>query len=454
MHHFVIEHPTLFTAERFPAPGRLKNFSFKIQHWAVKRTEADSFEELRTLQFRRLKRLLNYAYDTVPFWRDWFSAAGIKPDDIQTLEDMSKIPIVAKAILKAAPLEKFCSQKISPKSRFCQVASFGTTGTPLRIFVDSWLSERRDVLRHRAHRWQGARESDIYIKITRSPLLERGIVLSAAGFQQLPGIKEELYDIYNRNPNIILSSYPSFLYFLAGLIKKERGAMPLRCVIANAETLDSREAEFIREVFQCPIGKRYTSREGGGTIAQTCRLDAYHINIDQCYIEVVDEQGKLLPAGETGRIIISELNNFVMPFIRYEIGDLGKFIKTFCRCGSPLPAISFEGRNAAVFRLSDGRLLHVFQLVSLLHRRRSWIKQFQIVRKQSDTFEIRILPEYHPLASDLEILEDQLEDLFGSGIKFEMKIVSGFRVKKGERMRSFLSTVKEDADLLRFDKFK
>jgi len=143
-----------------------------------------------------------------------------------------------------------------------------------------------------------------------------------------------------------------------------------------------------------------------------------------------------------------------MPFIRYELGDLGYFSIKPCLCGSKFPAFHFEGRDVAIFKLPDGRMLHSFSIISLLHVRREWIQHYQLVRVTINSFEVFIVPKSDYFPGDVESLREQLEELFGDGVNFNIKLVPFINIPQGARFRPFVSTIKDDQGLGRLDKFQ
>ena len=319
---------------------------------------------------------------------------------------------------------------------------------------NSRARERRAALRFRVYRWLGAKRGDIFLKVVRNAIFyEKSVVIKAADFSALPKVKDFLYSLENSD-HYILDSYPSFLIFLANLIKKERNALPLRAVISSAESVSNTEQKILESVFCCPTGRRYTSREGSGTIAQTCRLGAFHLNIDQVFVEIVDNDYKSLPVGATGKIIITDFNNYAMPFIRYELGDLGSYDHNPCSCGLPFPVFRFEGRSMGVFKLPSGKIIHSFSLISLLHRRREWVYQYQIIREARDIFNFLIVPGAGYMPGDEEMLMSQLEEIFDDDILINIKIVPKIIVPQNERFRPFISKVADDAEFGRFEKFQ
>ncbi|MBU3901643.1 hypothetical protein KKF25_03290, partial [Patescibacteria group bacterium] len=149
------------------------------------------------------------------------------------------------------------------------------------------------------------------------------------------------------------------------------------------------------------------------SIASRCSMGAMHINTEQCVLEIVDEGGNLLPAGQHGRIILTTFNNYVMPFIRYANGDMGTILKDPCPCGLPFPCLEFEGREVNVISLPNSKTIHLFSLFGPFQRRASLIQQYQIIREGPWEFVINIEPAR--LLTDIEIssLAKDIADIIG-----------------------------------------
>jgi len=452
---FVIEHPIWFTAERFTSSSNfLRNFFIRINEWALQQAEKYTSEEIKNLQSRRLRRLIKVAYKEVPFYKKRLNSLGIRPSDIKSIEDFTKISLLNKAKLQTIPFSELISYKKSAQ-RAIQIHTFGTTGRPLKIYYDLWLLARSCAFRTRKFRWLVSHENllkgknVIYISMLArvDKYAEDFIkVIPVPHFlEYIPQARDKIYELCKKNICVIQAN-PSLMFKLGELIQRERGTFPLGGIVISGEKLDSERKKFLQDVFECQVGGAYTNTEAGGSIAQTCRAGRYHINSDQCFVEVVDEDGKNLSFGKIGRIVISNLNNFLMPFIRYDTGDIGSILEDRCTCDSPFPIINFEGRNIALMRLPGGKIVHQLSCIRLLARRSEWIRAYKIIRKDTYNFEVLIEANPHHTAGDIEDLKGEFEKTLGADIRIEFKFVSQIERPDGLRFLPFISMASEDKE--------
>jgi phenylacetate-CoA ligase len=153
------------------------------------------------------------------------------------------------------------------------------------------------------------------------------------------------------------------------------------------------------------IFDRYGSREFGNIAHQCEKHSDYHINAERFYLEIVDEDGRPVREGEVGELVVTDLDNYGFPFIRYKIGDLASFSATTCPCGRNLPGLkSIEGRSFDIIQGMNGnRLGGTFW--TLLMRRTKAVENFQVIQKEIDIIEIKVVKsaDYSPHA-----IEDML----------------------------------------------
>jgi|SRR3989344_1073011 len=459
LHHLVIENPAWFTSEIFPGnPYFLKKFFIGIHRWSLRRIERDSLEDVQALQLRRLRRLIKHAYNTVPFWHDWMDGSGVKPEDINSFQDLSNIPSVTKKVLNSVSQEELVSSKATA-SHYRIVTTTGTTGVPLKIFYDNLTEERYAAMKLRVSDWnlEKKNKDDLYIRVGRSNNFFDGFTAFVAlDFPFLNFVKSQLYQLCGKR-KCVLYSYPSYLIYLAKLIKSEKIDMPLKGIMTSAESLNSEEFALLKEIFKCPIGERYGTTEVG-TIAQTCSAGKYHINIDQCVVEVITRDGIITPADISGklfgRVVVTDLNNYVMPFIRYEVGDISILSQEECGCGKLFPVIHFEGRDIAVAKFSDGRILHSFNLLWPLARRPDWISRYQVIRNLPDQFTVLVVPRNKYLNSDISELQEELLEILKFEAGVEIKIVPEIETRGSNKFRPFISLVPGDAESMAFRDYK
>lgn len=156
-------------------------------------------------------------------------------------------------------------------------------------------------------------------------------------------------------------------------------------VISTAETLFDSDKEKIEEAFGLPVFNRYGSREFGD-IAQECEeRRGMHICAENVYVELLAVSG----SGE-GEIVITDLNNFAMPMIRYRTGDSASFSEIFCNCGRGLPMLDkVHGRVSDMILTTDGRRIHGEYFTHLFYGA-AGVRSFQVLQKTRDSISILI----------------------------------------------------------------
>lgn len=201
-------------------------------------------------------------------------------------------------------------------------------------------------------------------------------------------IKNYIGFINSYKPKTIVG-YPSALFFIAKVIKEKSFKLVHQPngIITSGEMLYPHQREMIEETFETKIFNRYGCREFGH-IANECEAHSgYHYDADSLIVEVVDDNGKPCEVGEEGRILITDLNNYAFPMIRYEIGDRGALTpeNEVCKCGSHLPKLqTITGRAFDVIHGTNGNR------VSGTY----WTLSFRNTLKGIDAFQIRQDKDY------------------------------------------------------------
>ena len=305
-------------------------------------------DKLLELQNDRLRNLVRYAYDKVPYYRRIFDQRGLKPGDVQSSIDLVKLPVLTKKLIR----ENF-DQLIAggfPPNEMLLLRTGGSTGEPLVFYT---TTEDQSNLAYakvrRALGWWGYSPGDKRVTIQlarpyRSPMgklrrsLERAKTFVAwQSAQELPLFFEKLEKF---QPEFI-SAYPSFIYLLARFAEKQgwTGLRP-KAIITHSEQLYDFQRELFKKVFQCEIYSHYESFEMNEIAAECPSHSGYHIAAESVIVEIVNNEGKPVPPGEEGRVLITNLHNYAMPFIRYDIGDLGAISEKVCGCGRRLPLLT------------------------------------------------------------------------------------------------------------------
>ena len=414
-------------------------------------------EELRLRSEDRLAKLLSHAARTVPYYRDFCVAAELRPESLRTLEDLKRLPVVDKNTYREGPLSRFLAEDIGGHRRLDYTTS-GSTGEPLKFCLD----RRAMPLVFASHlfydSWFGLRPFDRYVRFMAPPAADPPLASHAPFLfrlkQQVSTHLKKLYEsltqqhfsmfdvdpeqvggIYERmnafRPAYVLG-YTSTLATLADQLLQRglRLDRPLKGVITIAEPLTPPRRKLIEEYFQARIINRYGQREFKYWSSQSCAASdsRFHVNTELVVAEVLRADGSDAEPGEVGRLVMTNLHNHVMPFVRYDTADLASLMSGRCECGRGFPVLaSLEGRSQEVLVTPSGRMINPTSLghyLFVIHDYVETLKHFQLV--QLDQRRVRLLVVPHEPLGDGEKgrLSADLASLLGGEMEVAIESVS------------------------------
>jgi len=273
------------------------------------------------LQYRKLSRIVKYAYENSEFYRSLYRMNGFKPDDFRSMADINKIPIVRRRDLRNAPTEQIVTA--SNLSKFHLHTTSGSSGLSVRYYFSKWeqILKNYYVLRAYLNARMGWFVKTVALRdpidITKPNILQK-LGLFRYEYYNIYTPIEDIYDaIVKNNPNgiKILKGYPSDLVNLATLAERRNDFPSVDIIYSDSEVLDLSSREYISKVFKCQILDFYASVECGMIAFQTPSSNGkYCINEDAVLMETINKD-------DLSEVVISNLRNKVFPIIRYEIGD-------------------------------------------------------------------------------------------------------------------------------------
>ena len=248
-------------------------------------------------------------------------------------------------------------------------------------------------------------------------------------------------------PDYVLT-YPSCLAEVAAVAAERGSPLRFKTLIATGEPLDPVTADRLMGTFGCDVIDLYAAREIG-VIAFECPDSAgYHVAAETTFCEIVDEAGKPVPPGEFGRVVVTALYNYAMPFIRYDVGDHAVRSATPCRCGRGLPKLErIGGRARSAFALPDGNRRALPGLVVRDIARCLSYRELQVAQIDLYTVEIRYVPQDVSATPDIEGLTAIFRTALHPGVAVNIKPVERFERTTGMKFEQFISYVSDQSQL-------
>ncbi|TMC49336.1 MAG: phenylacetate--CoA ligase family protein [Chloroflexi bacterium] len=419
-----------------------------------------SEEAIRRMQSRRVTSMVAHAYQTVPYYRETMDRLGLTPDDLTSAEDLARLPVLERDQLQRDP-EYFLSAA-QPQSAYAVMRSSGSTGSPLTVFWDwkSWFTviSRRERYRSMVADLVGRRFGYRETVITApggSPREGERIGRALAYVPQLLRPKRQhlsLGDpptlniklITQHQPEVI-ASYGSYLAALFGYLQSHPGAFHQpKAVVFGGDALTEASRRLISEGFRIPVFELYQAVEAQPIAFGCAHESVLHVNVD-CYpVRVVGLDGRALPLGEVGEVVVSNLENRATVVLNYRIGDVAALLPGRCGCGRNLPLLSpIQGRSDEWVEVSNGRRIHP-QMVCVPFRGEDEVWQFQVVQLAPDQLCVDVVSA---TSTDREALGRNLLQRFRSTIgeqaSVEIRFVEAIAPGPSGKVRAVVSRLRD-----------
>jgi phenylacetate-coenzyme A ligase PaaK-like adenylate-forming protein len=362
-------------------------------------------EQLVAHRDERVRETVEYAAATVPYYRDLFRSDGIDPREIRTAGDLERLPLVDKLELRADPT-RFTSTDPRARERLTY-STTGTTGVPVEIAHDraSLLDDVAYAERERVieSRFVGKRVRYLRISIsdlggagnrTRAyyrrsmfaPLRPRRESLSSSA-----PLEQTIADVNRLQPDLI-RGHGSFLELLYRTVAA-RGLRMHRpkVLVYGGDVMTPDGRRFIEQDVGIPVISRYNAIESFKIGFQCEERSAFHLHDDLCHLRVIDSEGRTVPDGTRGEVVISNLVNRGTVLLNYRLADLATIVHGPCGCGRTTRMLSeLEGRLSEIIQLTDGTLIvpvAVWQVVKPFDE----VIRYQLVQVERERFELSLV---------------------------------------------------------------
>ena len=401
----------------------------------AERLQWSTAEQIRALQLAKLKALLAHAARDVPYFREMLPSRGIDPSRIDSIEALRALPLMTKELVRSG-YERF----VSPSRGVDNIrkSTGGSTGDPFQFQYDRDGDFRRLAAMWRGYRWAGAdigcRSAFLWSwpyagrrgwSLRREQLYQR--VLGRTYFNIFELSDATLPDVARRiarlRPEIIVCYVSGGVTLARWLIDNRCSIPPPRGVITGAEALHEHDRQLMQQAFGAPVFNTYGGREFMLIAAECERREGLHLTADHLIVETVNERGEPV-VGEPGRVLITDLHNYGMPFIRYANGDVATLDPNPCPCGRGLPLLrSIQGREADVVGLPDGRRLTGLFFVHLFKDFEE-LRYFKVIQATLDTIHVLAVPKPGTAERLARRIRDALQPAMGPTVTVTVDIVA------------------------------
>ena len=421
----------------------LTSQKFWTRYKELKRTQWLRREKIEQLQVKKARRLLRHAYETVPMYHQIFKEGGFHPNDFTNINDLLKIPVITKEEMTKNFPKRTVSKKTLQKELVLDSTS-GSTGEPFTFFLDKYKKDYREAFRVRNREWAGNKFGEKYFLLWGIPItgdieshlfwkfLERSSRLSLLKMDY-DSMRSYVKRIKKSKVNLLVG-YASALLTLAEFVMEGNIEISIPSVISSAETLSPQARKTIETVFNCRVFDRYGTREFGD-MAQECEeREGLHV-YDEGFIIEIERNGEHVSEGESGEILITDLDNFSMPFIRYRIGDIGTSMENGCSCGRGLSMMKkIEGRTLERAISPIGTVITGPYFTLIFDKHFSAFSKFQIVEESKGS--IKVLLVKGPTFTDFALSEvmKEIED-YCAGMKVSYKFVKNIPRERSGKYR-------------------
>jgi len=380
-------------------------------------------EEQRALQFSRLKALLVHAGRNVPYYRDLFAELHFDPAAIETCGDIRVLPVLTREIIQDNQDRLLVENPEAYGAR--RNSTGGSTGYALNFYqgtnysvhveASQWVSDMaagRRMGAPTAYLWGAPR--DIALAEGLKGRLH-GLLRNERRFNSFdmgPARMHQYYRALQRFRPEVLIAYASSLYIFACFLRENslRPDFPMVSIITSAEVLFDHIRETLEDVFQVPVFDRYGSREMA-VIAYECEKHrGLHLHMADQYVELVGDD----PIHEPAEMIVTNLHNYSMPFIRYRIGDMAVLSRDSCTCG--------RGRITDTITTRRGELIHgaffrhaFFGLPG--------VRNYQLVQETVDSYHLKVAPAEGFDPGVLRVVREKMLRALGEESNLKIEVV-------------------------------
>lgn len=406
-----------------------------LQYWhALERTQHLPEDDIRRRQLSKLAAIVRYVHKNNPYYRMRFNEAKIDPGNMRYPDDFNRIPVLTKRDIRQ--YQDLLISNGYQKERLMEAKTGGSTGKSIHVYFTEECSEWRNACARRHDRWSGWEVGEPKAYVWGNPKYPTGLknrlrslLLSPVLYLDTMAITKDSVCRFARDwktakPTLLFGHAHSLYVLAKAVVEHGIDEIKPKAIISSSMTLLPHERILIERTFGRRVFDRYGCEEVG-LIASECEVHrGMHINTDNLYVEYLNEDGSPTAPGQCGRIVVTDLTNWAMPFIRYQIEDMAVPYDGACPCGRTLPLMKeVSGRIADFLIRKDGARVAGISLIENTLTRYPGIEQMQIVQDDLDRMTLNIVRDGSFGQDSIRSLERSMRDVFGSDLDIKFNFV-------------------------------
>lgn len=414
-------------------------------------------EQIQDATAVRLRRLLWHVFGRVPHYRRFFIEQSMLPSDISGLDDMTKLPLLGKDDVRAS-LHFDLFAVGANRRRLHRISTSGSTGMPFTTYADWDQLDIRFATTLRAQQMTGWRFGDRQMRLwhqnlgmRKSEELRERLNARISRRTFIPAFEldedriRDLINLIEREKPVLIDGYAESFNYLSRAISEGSLTHSPQAVMTSAQILTKQTREDVEAKFSTKVFDKYGSREFSGIAYECDAHDGHHIQWESYIVEILKD-GKPVAPGESGEVVVTDLNNFSVPLIRYRIGDLAEAMApAVCGCGRNSARIgSIIGRTQALVLVSGGKWLPGAFFAHFFKEYDTIVNQFQVVQGEADSFTLKIVKGSHWSQEPWQACLKHLHEYVGDDIRIDVEFVDQIPLLRTGKRTPVVSTLKVD----------
>lgn len=418
---------------------KVKLFALDLEEELLRKSQYFSAEVFKERRLPRLINLLKHSYCESKLYKDLFNSYGVSPNDLKNESDLYKFPVLNKSIfMKNKPSYFLTSSIYSPRT--WENTTSGSTGEPFRYFGDFKFNATQRANFYRPWRCSGIDPSEPTVHCSAPHASDFTPNTISLHPHYIERDKKDYIEKIKKSGAKIIRGYPLTNFELCQMLKRE-GCSDIKFSHAFlvGHVISKGVRDFFKQEFDCEVYMYYASMELGSIGAECEFHNGLHVNEENLIVEILDKNNNKIPDGKIGRIVVTSLLNEIMPFIRYDTGDLGLIMLGVCPCGRTLKRVLVEGRREDLLIGANHQIIYPGIIRDILDEYFYAFERYQVIQTLENTITLNVVPAYGFASEILDEAVKNVSNCVGPTMKVQGYKVDSIKILPNGKFKYFIS---------------